>query len=150
MSATGLDVFDKTLQSTHIWLDEINSDLGPDRRFAWRTLGAVLHVLRDRLPADLSAHLAAQLPLLVRGLYYDQYEPSRQSPDINTPDDFVAAVAYLLHDTRPVDPNDAVASVLGVLSRHLSEGQVANVRHALPARIAALWPERSLKAGAPA
>ena len=32
MSATGLDVFDKTLQTTNIWLDEVMSVLGPDRQ----------------------------------------------------------------------------------------------------------------------
>jgi len=141
MTATGLDVFDKTLQSTHIWLDEIISDLGPDKRIAWRVLGAVLNVLRDRLSADLSAHFAAQLPLLVRGLYYDQYEPSRQPSQVDTPEQFIAAVARLLDNTRPVDPKDAVVSVFGVLSRHLSEGLLVNIRQALPSRIAALWPE---------
>lgn len=53
MSATGLDVFDKTLQITNIWLDEIMADLGPDRHVAWHTLGAVLRTLRDRLQIGL-------------------------------------------------------------------------------------------------
>ena len=47
MSATGLDVFDKTLQTTHIWLDEMMAKLGPDRQVAWHVLGAVLHALRE-------------------------------------------------------------------------------------------------------
>ncbi len=29
MSATGLDVFDKTLQTTHIWLDELMAKIRP-------------------------------------------------------------------------------------------------------------------------
>jgi uncharacterized protein (DUF2267 family) len=48
MTATGLDVFDKTLQVTNIWLDEIMGELGPDRHFAWHALGAVLRPLRAR------------------------------------------------------------------------------------------------------
>ncbi len=67
MSATVLDVFDKTIQTTNIWLDEIMERIGPDRKLAWHTLGAVLRALRDRLPVDEGAHLAAQLPILVRG-----------------------------------------------------------------------------------
>src|SRR5262245_21401778 len=78
MSATGLDVFDKTLQTTHIWLDEMMLKLGPDRQVAWHALGAVLHALRDRLQIGLAVHLGSQLPLLVRGLYYDQWHPSEQ------------------------------------------------------------------------
>jgi uncharacterized protein (DUF2267 family) len=76
MSATGVNVFDKTLQTTNIWLDEIMEELGPDRQLTWHILGAVLRALRDRLPADLAAHLSAQLPLLVRGTYYDRYRPA--------------------------------------------------------------------------
>jgi uncharacterized protein (DUF2267 family) len=68
MSATGLDVFDKTLQTTNIWLDEIVAAIGPDRRVAWKVLSTVLHKLRDRMPLELSAHLSAELPLLVRGV----------------------------------------------------------------------------------
>ena len=32
MSATGLDVFDKTLQTTHTWLNEIMQVTGPDKQ----------------------------------------------------------------------------------------------------------------------
>ncbi|MGK6357046.1 DUF2267 domain-containing protein [Sphingomonas sp. DT-207] len=70
MSATGLDVFDKTIQTTNIWLDEIMAEIGPDRQIAWKVLSTVLHKLRDRLPVEAAAHFGAQLPLLVRGAYY--------------------------------------------------------------------------------
>ena len=49
MSTTGLDVFDRTLQKTNTWLDEIMAELGPDRHVAWHVLGAVLHAVRDRI-----------------------------------------------------------------------------------------------------
>ncbi len=73
MSATGLDVFDKTLQTTHVWLNEMMEEIGPDRQVAWHVLGAVLRALRDRLPLELAVHLGSQLPILVRGAYYDQW-----------------------------------------------------------------------------
>src|SRR5207247_10739936 len=79
ITVTGLDVFDKTLQTTNIWLDEIMATLGPDRQVAWHVLGAVLHALRDRLQIGLAVHLGAQLPLLVRGLYYAQWNPSEKT-----------------------------------------------------------------------
>src|SRR5690606_21674653 len=78
MSATGLDVFDRSLQTTNIWLNEMMESLGPDRQLSWHVLGVVLRTLRDRLPADLAAHLGTQLPLIVRGAYYEQFEPGRQ------------------------------------------------------------------------
>ena len=60
MAATGFDVFDKTLQTTNIWLDEMMEVIGPDRQVAWHTLGAVLRSLRDRLPLGLGLpHISA-------------------------------------------------------------------------------------------
>lgn len=140
MSATGLDVFDKTIQATNIWLDEITDVIGPDRHTAWKVLSTVLHKLRDRLQPDLAAHLAAQLPLLVRGAYYDRYEPAKQPTDLHTAQEFVDEVARWLADTRPIDPNLAITAVFDVLGRHVSPGEIDKVRHALPQGIRDLWP----------
>jgi uncharacterized protein (DUF2267 family) len=129
MSATGLDVFDKTLQTTNIWLDEITNVIGPDRKLAWRVLSGVLHKLRDRLPVELSAHLSAELPLLVRGTYYDQFTPAKQ-PTEDKLESFVTDIAQWLVDTRPVDPKGAIRAVFMVLSNHLSRDQVDNVQAA--------------------
>ncbi|HVL79064.1 MAG TPA: DUF2267 domain-containing protein [Sphingomicrobium sp.] len=139
MRANGLDVFDKTLETTHIWLNEIMEDLGPDRQLAWKVLSTILHKLRDRLPIGLAAHLGAQLPLLVRGVYYDQFEPGKLPAECNNREEFVAEVEEWLADTRPVDPDQAVRSVFKVLSRHVSEGQIAKVKDALPRSLRQSW-----------
>jgi uncharacterized protein (DUF2267 family) len=139
MSASGLDVFDRTLETTHIWLNEICNDLGPDKQVAWKVLSTVLHKLRDRLTINLAAHLGAQLPLLVRGVYYDQFEPGKMPSEFRSRDDFIAEVAEWLSDTRPVDPEEAIRSVFRVLSRHISEGQINKVRDALPKSVRHLW-----------
>ena len=139
MSANGLEVFDKTLETTHIWLKEIMADIGPDRQVAWKVLSVVLHKLRDRLPLGLAAHLGSQMPLLVRGVYYDQFEPGRMPTGCNSREEFVAEVAEWLTDTRPVDPDLAVRSVFKVLSNHVSAGQVAKVREALPRSLRQSW-----------
>lgn len=140
MSATGLDIFDKTIQTTNIWLDEIVDQIGPDRQLAWKILSTVLHKLRDRLQPELAAHLGAQLPLIVRGAYYDLYEPARQPTDFKTREQFVEEVASWLSDVRPVDPAEAIGAVFAVLGRHISAGQVEKVRQALPHSIRLLWP----------
>lgn len=139
MTATGLDLFDKTLQTTNIWLDDIMARIGPDRQVAWKVLSTVLHKLRDRLPVPLAAHLGAQLPLLVRGVYYDQYRPETQPVDCDTPEEFRDEVGKWLADTRPIDPDEAIAAVFAVLERHISEGQLAKVRNALPKAIRMAW-----------
>lgn len=140
MSATGLDVFDKTSQTTNIWLDEIMAKLGPDRQVAWHALSAVLHALRDRLPTGLAVHLGAQLPLLVRGLYYDQWRPSEQTPKERSAEQFLEHVTQRLRDIRPVNVVDATQVTFQVLNHHVDPHQIEKVRQALPENIRALWP----------
>lgn len=132
MSTIGLDVFDRSAQATHIWLNEITDQIGPDRKLAWHVLSAVLRVLRDRLRPDDAAHLAAQLPLFVRGAFYDQYRPSQQPLALRTQDEFVQRIQDLFGDVRPVDPAAATRAVFAVLQHHLDPGEITKVRHALP------------------
>ena len=146
MSANGLEVFDKTLETTHIWLKEIMADLGPDKQVAWKVLSTVLHKLRDRLSINLAAHLGAQLPLLIRGVYYDQFEPQKMPSECRSRDDFVQEVTEWLTDTRPVDPELAIQSVFKVLSRHISQGQVDHVKQALSKHVRQMWDEAEAEA----
>jgi uncharacterized protein (DUF2267 family) len=141
MSSTGLEVFDKTLQTTHVWLDEIMAELGPDRQRAYHALRAVLPALRDRLPLNLAAHLGAQLPLLVRGIYYDNWHPQPGTSRERKQEEFLQRVGAGLEGIRPIDVKAATRVVFGVIGRHVSEGQVEKVRQALPKDILALWPE---------
>jgi uncharacterized protein (DUF2267 family) len=143
MSTTGLDVFDKTLQTTHIWLNEIMENIGPDRQVAWHVLGAVLRTVRDRIPLELSAHLGAELPILVRGLYYDQWRPEREPERYRSLDEFLERTAANLSMTRPVNPRDAAHAVFVVLTRHLPDGQVRKIRQALPEGVREIWPENA-------
>ena len=138
MADTGLPVFDKTLQTTHIWLNEIMEELGPDRALAWKSLSVVLRELRDRLQPGLAAHLGSELPLLVRAAYYDQYTPARQPTDVDL-EEFIAAVSLGLDDARPTDPRDATRAVFQTLSRHIPAGQIAKVQDALPQRLRDFW-----------
>lgn len=150
MSATSLDIFDRTIQTTNVWLKEINATIGPDRHLAWKVLSTVLHKLRDRLPVEVSVHLGSQLPLLVRGVYYDQYRPSEQQDKTRHADEFIQEVAKWLSDVRPVDPRLAIIAVFGVLDRHIDAGQVAKVRSTLPHEIRALWDEAAAQVLEPA
>jgi len=69
---TGLAVFDKTVQETNIRLSAIMQRMRTnDRHLAYAALRATLHALRDRIGPQNAVHLGAQLPMLVRGLYYE-------------------------------------------------------------------------------
>jgi uncharacterized protein (DUF2267 family) len=153
MSATGLDVFDRTIHLTNAWLDEIidwleqtPASLRRDKHMAWHTLGAVLRAVRDRVPLELAAHLGAQLPLLVRGTYYDQWRPSETPQKWRTAEEFLAVIAADLISVGAVsldDVADAADAVFRVLNRHVDPGQLRKIRQALPEEIRALWPENN-------
>jgi len=147
MSATGLEAFDRTLQTTNIWLDEVMEAVGPDRKVAWHVLGAVLRTLRDRLPVTLAAHLGEQLPLLIRGAYYEHFDPIGPAALWDTEGEFLAHVSTECDGTRPVNLRKATRLVLSVLRQHTSPGLMEKVAHALPHHIRALCPERDAVVG---
>ncbi|HXV24317.1 MAG TPA: DUF2267 domain-containing protein [Alphaproteobacteria bacterium] len=140
MSATGLEVFDRTLQDTNIWLDEIMQVIGPDRKRAFHVLRAVLHSLRDRLTVEEATHLSAQLPLLIRGVYFEGWRPSSTPRRERTQEEFLNIVGEQMHGIRPASPMEGARAVFSVLSKHVSAGEIAQVKAMLPKPIASLWP----------
>jgi uncharacterized protein (DUF2267 family) len=139
MSASGLDFFDKTVQNTTVWL-QIMDDLGPDRRRAWHTRGVVLRTPRDRLSPELGGNLAAELPLLVLGAYYDQNRPSDHRSRGGSTEYFLVPAADGLKATRPANPRGATRAALMTLAHHVDLCQSANVRDALLQDVQKRWP----------
>src|SRR6185503_1370773 len=69
---SGFDVFDRASHRANQWLDELNLELGWDERYdAYIALRAVLQGLRDVLPLEEVVDFGAQLPMVVRGFYYE-------------------------------------------------------------------------------
>lgn len=140
MSATGLDVFDTTVQETNEWLRAINEAMGwGDRQLAYLALRGTLHAVRDHLTVDEGAHLAAQLPLLVRGIYYEGWDPSRVPVRERHREQFLGRVAEAFERVQPVDPEAAARAVLRVLAARISAGEADDVRRMLPGEVQALW-----------
>jgi uncharacterized protein (DUF2267 family) len=140
MSATGLEVFDQTLQKTNIWLKEIMDDLGPDRQRAYHALRAVLHTLRDRLTVEEAAHLSAQLPLLVRGIYFEGWHPAHKPTRERSQEDFLEQVSARLQGIEPINSEAATRSVFKVIKENVTDTEVAHVRDMLPKQLQALFP----------
>jgi uncharacterized protein (DUF2267 family) len=141
MSTTGLEVFDKTVQTTNAWLKEIMEVTGPDRHRAYRVLTAVLHAMRDRLTVDEAAQLGAQLPILIRGLYYDQWHHPAGKPErLRHKDEFLAEVGAELDDIKPINPEQAARAVFSVLERHIAPGEIEDIKATLPTQFRELWP----------
>ncbi len=140
MSATGVKTFDSSIQSTNIWLDDIMREMGwDDRHRAYTALRVVLHTLRDRLTVDGAAHFGAQLPMLIRGFYYEGWHPAHKPVKERSLDLFLMHITdAFLHDIE-ADSRQIAGAVLRTLSKHLTEGQITKVQGALPAVVRALW-----------
>jgi uncharacterized protein (DUF2267 family) len=127
------DVIARNVEKTHVWLNELAEELGiEDRQEAYRVLRAFLHAVRDRLTVDEAAQLAAQLPDLIRGIYYEGWDPSSTPQTYRDLDAFlnrIADEALLGGETRA---SHAAAAASRVLQRHVSEGELHDVLAMLP------------------
>jgi uncharacterized protein (DUF2267 family) len=137
MSMTGLDTFDTTIHRTNRWVNELMELLHwRDKHKSYLALKAALHALRDRLPVDEAAQLGAQLPMLVRGFYYEGWNPSSAPIKERHREQFLARIAREFSDYAP---EDVARAVFRVLKAHVSRGEIANVEQALPGELRELW-----------
>ena len=139
MSEQGLETIESTTQKTHEWIARIAEALHMEKRDAWKSLRAVLQTLRERLPLDLAVHLGAQLPMLVRGLYYEGWEPSKV-PIKMSREEFLAVVQSRVIANRVIDPEETVQAVLVVIADHIGGGELEKVMHSLPKDMQSLVP----------
>jgi uncharacterized protein (DUF2267 family) len=144
MSAAGLESIDHTVQLTHIWINDLDERLGWDSKWrSYRLLRTVLQALRDWLPVNEAADLAAQLPELLRGVYYEHWRPAIVPVKNRSKADFLARVDHAFQ-IDPIDfTSDAVFAVFAMLADRISGGEIEDVRNSLPADLRALWPAAS-------
>jgi len=141
MTATGLDVFDRTVQKTNTWLNELMQELGlQDKHKAYLAMRATLHALRDRLTVDEVAQLAAQLPMLMRGFYYEGWDPSDKPLRERHKAQFLARMEQQFRGEDRIDTERVARAVFTVLANRVSAGEIADVKNVVPAELRELWP----------
>jgi uncharacterized protein (DUF2267 family) len=136
----GLKVFDETLHKTTMWLKEIAQELSMDRHGAYQVLRAVLHCLRDRLTTNEAADLGDQLPMLIRGIYYEAWRPAGKPDKIRSRDEFLTGITTRIAMKQSIDAENAARAVFRTLENHVSLGEIRDVLHVLPEEIRTLWP----------
>lgn len=142
MSATtAVTVLDHTVQETNTWLKAVQEQLQLDnRQQAYSALRAVLHALRDRLPPEVAVKFGAQLPMLVRGFYYENWHPAGTPTKERHAEEFAEHISAELPQQFPVNPMSVIRGVFEVLWEKLDPGEFSKLMEHLPASI------RSLKA----
>lgn len=129
-----------SVQQTQEWLKGLreNGDYASESE-ALSVLRSVLHQLRDRLTPDEAVSLGGQLPLIVRGIYYEAWHPSKTPEKLRSKEQFLDGVATKL-TPLPIEPEAATRNVFSLLSMALDPGEVAKVMGQLPATLRELWP----------
>ena len=136
-----VSVFSKTEQKTMHWINGVASNMGSiDTQRSYKILRAVLHATRDRLVPDEAVQLGAQLPMLVRGFYYEGWHPHDKPKRYRHKAEFLAEVKKDVPDLDDVQLERAVTAVFETLESEMPGGELDQVRHALPAELRELWP----------
>lgn len=142
MNAMMEELFGETLQKTQSWLEALRDDLEwnhPTGLLA--ALRAGLHALRDRLGPGEAADLAAQLPVLIQGIYFQGWRPAAEAWKERQSEAFVARVAHDLKGYAELrEPERVIRAVFRLLDRHVTKGEIEQVRSSLPAEVRAFWP----------
>jgi uncharacterized protein (DUF2267 family) len=141
MAREGLPVFDETLQLTHIWLKRLMAELHTeDRQQAYLALRAVLHALRDNLTVEEATDLGAQLPMLVRGIYYEGWNPAKTPARERSRQAFFDHVNRILPGGFEYDADLATRAVFKLLAERVTAGEIKDVKSMLPKDLKTLWP----------
>jgi uncharacterized protein (DUF2267 family) len=134
MSAQTTHLFDHAVAGAAQWIDELATELGTDDpREARRVLRVVLHAVRDHLEPNEAAQLAAQLPELVRGMYYAEWVPGRRSPRHSQ--EFLEAIANAADLHGITEASFAVSATMRLLRRHVTAGELDDVLANMPAEV---------------
>jgi len=145
MSGSQFETFSKTVQKTNEWLAELRSDLGwDDAHKAYLALRAVLHALRDRLTVEEAVELGAQLPMLVRGFYYEGWRVAGKPVKERTREEFLDHVRQDLPPNFEGEAEVLTEAVFRLLDRRVSEGEIEDVKSLLPKSVRSLWPRYTM------
>jgi uncharacterized protein (DUF2267 family) len=141
MTGPAIHELDPTLQQANKWLRDVMQRLGTDDAHTGHTaMRVTLHALRDRIGPENAVHLGAQLPTLIRGIFYDGWHPSGTPTKERHKQDFLDHVRKELRTGTPIDPETAIGAVLEVVCEKTAEGEAVKLARLFPKNMRELWP----------
>lgn len=136
-----IDIIERNVITTNTWLKDIVAETGDiDEQQAWGRLRAVLHTLRDRILVDEAAHFGAQLPTLIRGLFFEQWKPAATPQKWRHREEILDAVTERMEGTD-IDAEEVLTVVLRVMGRHVGPEELNRVKEMHPKEAWDLWPQ---------
>lgn len=133
---TQVEILDRSVEKAHVWINDVAQELGSDdRHHAYRVLRAFLHALRDQLSVEETAQLAAQLPIFIRGVFYENWSPGGAHQRLRDVESFLVRIEAEARLAGETEASFAAVAAHRVLSRHISGGEARSVLHVLPAHL---------------
>jgi uncharacterized protein (DUF2267 family) len=130
--------FEDNKKDAVVLLQDVAQELETeDMNKAGRIFRAVLQAIRDRLPVNEAVHFASQLPIIWKGIYFDQYDPDKVPVKIRDAQEWINYIrnknAFAADNDFQLDDEIAAAfkAVFQVLQRHMSDGQLQQVKEAM-------------------
>ena len=127
-------VFDAQLQKAYNYINAfMNKTNTKDPHKAYGVIRAVLHTLRDCLTIEEIAHLGAQLPTIIRGVFYEGWRPNDIPKKIKNPENFFYSVYVEASNLIAIEEAEEMTyTTLYILDEHISEGQIRKLKSILP------------------
>lgn len=136
-----IHVFERTVHEAHDWVNELTGRLGwTSERDALRLLRTVLCNIRDHLPVNEMAQFSAQLPIMLRGMYFEGWQPKKTPTKDRHVDAFIAAIEDEVGDVLDYRGTEDIKAVFSVINARISRGEVEDVRANLPQALKDMWP----------
>jgi uncharacterized protein (DUF2267 family) len=139
---TGNQEFDDAIRATEGWIGEFMRLLGwQNRDKACLALRAASHALRDSLPLEEAVYLGAQLPALLRGVYYEGWHPVGRAFRIRTRDALLARIEDGVHRDPAIDPEQITRALLALFAKRLPPAELEDAKAVTPQSLRGLWPD---------
>ena len=121
-------------------MQELNST---DYKKTYLILRSVLHTLRDHLPIDEAVYLGEQLPMLIRGMYFEHWNVAKEPLALRNRNDFFTAVSHsMARDGEVSNVETSARAVFRLLDRKATDGEIDDLQRVIPDILLDLWPPR--------
>lgn len=132
---------EKAVSDGEAWLTDLKQRLQwRDREKVCLALIVTLHALRDSLPRDEAVYLGAQLPVLLRGLYYEGWHPSARIARAKSRSAFVERIQEGLHRDPGIDAEKVADAVFSLLAERVPAAELEETKAATPSALRMFWP----------